>query len=61
MQNLVRNISLFTIGLLLVTLALEYFRKGQLNIEQPAIFFLAILGLGAFGGYMVTWVGAGKQ
>lgn len=61
MGKLLRNISLFTIILFLITLVVEYARKGQLAIDQPLLFSLAILGLGIFGGYMVTWVAAGKQ
>lgn len=61
MPKLLRNIILFTTALFVVTLAVEYFRKGQLAIEQPQLFILAILGLGIFGGYMVTWVADGKQ
>jgi hypothetical protein len=61
MGKLLRNISLFTLLLFLVTLAVEYARKGQLQIEQPLLFIFAILGLGIFGGYMVTWVADGKQ
>lgn len=61
MPKLFRNIILFTLALFLVTLAVEYARKGQISIEQPHLFIMAILGLGIFGGYMVTWVAAGKQ
>lgn len=60
MPKLFRNIVLFTLALFVVTLAVEYLRKGQLSIEQPQLFILAILGLGIFGGYMITWVAAGK-
>lgn len=61
MSKLIRNIVLFTLALFVVTLAVEYFRKGRIAVEQPQFFFLAILGLGIFGGYMVTWVAAGKE
>jgi hypothetical protein len=61
LPNLRRNIALFTIGLFIVTLGVEYFKKGHLNIEQPLLFFIAILALGAFGGYMVSWVAAGNK
>ncbi len=60
MSKLWRNIALFTAGLFIVTLGVEYFRHGKLDIEQPQFFIVAILLLGVLGGYTITWVGEGK-
>lgn len=56
MKPLYRNIIFFTIGLALLTLSLETYRKGQLELDQPSAFFAAILILGMIGGYVITWV-----
>ncbi len=56
MKPLYRNIILFTIGLALLTLSLEVYRKGRLELDQPGNFAVAIIVLGMIGGYVVTWV-----
>lgn len=56
MKPLYRNIIMFTVGLILLTLAMETYRKGRLELDQPSAFFGAILILGMIGGYVVTWV-----
>lgn len=55
-----RNIGLFTLGLFIVTLGIEYFKKGTLAMEQPIAFLLTITLLGIIGGYTITWVSEGK-
>ncbi len=60
LPNLSRNILLFIGGLFVLTLGMEYLKKGTLNMEQPALFIGAIVLLGVFGGYMVSWVEDGK-
>lgn len=61
MNTLTRNIFLFTVGLLLLTLSIEMFKKGQLQIDQPLAFGIAIIVLGIIGGYVITWVAASKN
>lgn len=56
MKPLYRNILFFTIGLFLLTLSLETYRKGKLQLDQPYAFFVAILILGLIGGSVITWV-----
>lgn len=56
MKPLYKNILLFTVGLLLLTLSMETYRKGRFELDQPGTFFAAILVLGMIGGYVVTWV-----
>ncbi len=62
MQNskLLRNMGLFTVGLFVITLSIEYFKKGSLNVEQPLAFIIVITMLGVIGGYTITWVSEGK-
>lgn len=61
MNTLTRNILLFTVGLVLLTLTIEMSRHGNLNIENPAAFFIAVIVLGVIGGYVITWVAEGKN
>jgi hypothetical protein len=61
MNQLTRNILLFTVGLLLLTLTIEVWRHGNLDIEHPAAFFIAVMVLGIIGGYVITWVAEGKN
>jgi uncharacterized protein (UPF0333 family) len=61
MNTLTRNIFLFTVGLLLLTLSIEMFKKGQLQIDQPLAFGIAIIVLGIIGGYVITWVAESKN
>lgn len=62
MENkLVKNILLFTSGLALLTVSIEVFKRGHLQIEEPLAFFIAILVLGVIGGYTITWVAQSKQ
>ncbi|MCF8236886.1 MAG: hypothetical protein K9I85_01910 [Saprospiraceae bacterium] len=56
MKPLYRNIIFFTVGLALLTLSLETYRKGKLELDHPSTFFVAILILGMIGGYVITWV-----
>ncbi|HMR42409.1 MAG TPA: hypothetical protein PKC40_01180 [Saprospiraceae bacterium] len=61
MQHLYKNIIVFTAALLLITVLLEYYRKGHLQIEEPAYFFGAVVFLGIVGGYIYTWVYGDKK
>lgn len=61
MKPLYRNILIFTVGLALLTLSIETYRKGRFDLDQPVVFFVAILVLGLIGGYAVTWVQQGKH
>jgi hypothetical protein len=61
MNTLTRNIFLFTVGLLLLTLSIEMFKKGHLQIDQPLAFGIAIIVLGIIGGYVITWVAESKN
>jgi hypothetical protein len=60
LTKLHRNIGLFTLGLFIVTLGIEYYKKGTLAVEQPLIFILVITILGIIGGQTITWVSQGK-
>ncbi len=55
MPKLFKNMLMFTVGLAIVTLAVEFFRKGEINIESPQYFALAIFLLGTIGGWIYTW------
>ncbi len=61
MKKLVANILLFTAGLTLMTLTIEVYRKGKLQIDEPWLFAGAIVALGIIGGYTITWVAEGKN
>jgi len=61
MQNLYKNIVVFTGALLLITVFWEYYRKGHLQIEAPAYFFGAVVFLGIVGGYIYTWAYEDKK
>jgi hypothetical protein len=52
---------LFTVGLFLLTLSIEVYKKGKLEIDQPLAFGVAILVLGIIGGYVITWVAEAKN
>lgn len=56
MKNLSKNIAVFTTALLIITLLVEFFRKGKIQMEDPGFFIIAILFLGFAGGYIYTWV-----
>ena len=61
MRTLYRNMLLFTVGLFLLTLSIEVYKKGKLEIDQPLAFGVAILVLGIIGGYVITWVAEAKN
>lgn len=60
-KKLLNNILLFTVALGLLTVAIEVWKKGRFDIEHPLIFAGAIIALGVIGGWVITWVAAGKN
>ncbi|MEZ5058503.1 MAG: hypothetical protein R2879_15830 [Saprospiraceae bacterium] len=52
---MIKNMIVFTLILGVATLALEYFRKGTIAIEDPAGFGITILIMGIAGGYIYNW------
>lgn len=55
MKQLFKNILIFTGVLTVSTLAVEWFRKGHLQLENPLTLALTIFVLGIVGGYLYTW------
>jgi hypothetical protein len=55
MSRMIKNMVAFTLVLGLGTLAVEYFRKGTIQMEDAASFLLTILFMGVVGGYIYTW------
>lgn len=60
-KKLLNNILLFTVGLGLLTVAIEMWKKGRLEVEHPLAFMGAIIALGVIGGWVITWVAAAKN
>jgi hypothetical protein len=61
MKPPVRNIISFTIFLFVLTFLLEWYRKGEIRFEQPALFITALVVLGIIGGYVFTWAYENKN
>lgn len=55
MSRMIKNMVAFTLVLGLGTLAVEYFRKGTIRMEDAPSFMLTILFMGVVGGYIYTW------
>ena len=54
MSRMIKNMLAFILVLGLGTLALEYFRKGTIAMEDPTSFAITILLMGIAGGYIYT-------
>jgi hypothetical protein len=55
MSGMIKNMLVFTLILGVATLALEYFRKGTIFMEDPVSFGITILIMGVAGGYIYNW------
>lgn len=60
-KKLLNNILLFTVALGLLTVAIEVWKKGRMDIDYPIVFIGAIVALGVIGGWVITWVAAAKK